>query len=174
MSEEKKIVLRRGLKTGDEEVDQYIEDLHNYLLSFETSNIKKLILSLDRMAGVLAEDVDMIIEGDDWESHPTEIESEDGDHVVTIDTGRSRLRILTDSKDSKSFERVMSLMQRIKDIHEVAKIAKSYVPTAEDYQEPGANAEQDLIKEVKLKGTGNVFEEMQEKHFSKREGRSIV
>lgn len=173
MSEEvKKFTIKKGIKTGNDQIDQYIEELHEYILNFETSNIKKLILSLDKLAGVIAEDIDMIINGTDWEEDPLNMASDEDEEDVFINTGRSRLKVLSDSKDSKVYDRIMSLLQRVKDFELVSKAAKGLLPDVEEYVEK--TDQEELIKDIKLKGKGNSFEEMQDKHFKKRSGSEII
>ena len=51
-----------NLRSGNKEVDDYIEALENKVKSFSASNTKRLIRSIDGMAGKLADDLDMINE----------------------------------------------------------------------------------------------------------------
>lgn len=169
--EELTFKIKQGIRTGNPEVDEYIDSLHQHLLSFDTSNIKKLILSLDKIAGVLSEDIEMVISGEDWIPEPTEILDEEGYPTVSLDTGRSRLRILSDSKDSKVFERVMTLVQRVKDLDAVAKTAKALLPEVEEWTE---RQEKEVKEVVKIASGGNSFEQAQEHHFKKRQGKTIV
>lgn len=49
-----------NLRSGNKEVDEYIEALEKENKSFGASNTKRLIKSIDGMAGKLADDLDMI------------------------------------------------------------------------------------------------------------------
>ena len=165
--------IKKGIKTGNPETDEYIEQLHDYILDFDTSNIKKLIRSLDRLAGVIAEDIDKIIDGED--TYKKEVETgefgKDGEplyetHYIT------NLKILSDSKDSKVYDRLMTLFTKVPALDGVAKTAKGLVPEVQEVEEITEQAE--IKEKIKLSGSGNNFEEMQEKYFKKREGRAVI
>ena len=51
-----------NLRSGNKEIDDYIEALEKENKSFGASNTKRLIKSIDGMAGKLADDLDMINE----------------------------------------------------------------------------------------------------------------
>ena len=165
--------IKKGIKTGSAEIDEYIEQLHDYVLDFDTSNIKKLIRSLDRLAGVIAEDIDKIIDGEDTYEKEVETGERGKDGEPLYETRYiTNLKILSDSKDSKVYDRVMTLFTKVKDLDAVAKTAKGLIPAVEEVVEV---AEQVEVKEqIKLSGSGNNFEEMQEIHQEKRKGKVIV
>lgn len=102
---EEKFKLRLDLKTGNEEVDLYLYDLHSYVMSFETSSIKQLIISLDNLAQKICDDID-IIAGDSEQS----------------------LSILSTNKDDKIFDRVLMLISKIKDFRTISEMAESLRP----------------------------------------------
>lgn len=173
MSEEvKNFVIKSGIKTGDLMVDQYIEDLHDYILSFEASNIKKLILATDRLAGVIAEDIDKIIQGEDETEDEVLMGYNEDDEPIYEKMSKNNLKILSDSKDSKVYDRILNLISKIESFEKVSKAAKTLIPVVEEFYPKSEDEE--LIKDLKLTGSENNFEEMQTKHLSKRVGREIV
>jgi len=173
MNEEvKNFVIKDGIKTGDPAVDQYIQDLHEYILSFEASNIKKLILATDRLAGVIAEDIDKIIQGEDETEDEMFTGYDEDDEPVYEKVTKSNLKVLSDSKDSKVYDRILNLISKIESFEKVSKAAKSLIPVVEEFTEK--TQDEELVKELKLTGSENNFEEMQTKHLSKRAGREIV
>lgn len=173
MNEEvKNFVIKNGIKTGDPEVDKYIQDLHEYILNFEASNIKKLILATDRLAGVIAEDIDKIIEGEDETEDEVFVEYDEEGEPVYEKVTKSNLKVLSDSKDSKVYDRILNLISKIESFEKVSKAAKTLIPIVEEFAEK--TEDQELVKELKLTGSDNNFEEMQTKHLSKRVGREIV
>lgn len=173
MNEEvKNFVIKDGITTGDPAIDSYIQDLHNYILSFEASNIKKLILATDRLAGVIAEDIDKIIQGEDEIEDEVLMGYDDEDEPIYEKETRSTLKILSDSKDSKVYDRILNLISKIESFEKVSKAAKSLIPAVEEFVEK--SEEEELVKDLKLTGSDNNFEEMQTKHLNKRAGKEIV
>lgn len=173
MSEELDFKIIKGLVSGNPEIDEYIERLHAYLLGFETSNIKKLILSLDRMAGVIAEDVEKIIDGEDQTCDEVCVgHDEDSGEPLYEKIYSSTLKVLNDQKDSKIYDRVMNLFTKIESLNAVSKTAKSLIPEVVEIKQ--IDAEEEFKKDVKLSGKGNSFEEMQSKHHKQRAGKTIV
>jgi len=51
------LIIDQKKRSGNSEVDEYITELENSWLTFEASNIKKLIISCDHVAGILADDI---------------------------------------------------------------------------------------------------------------------
>lgn len=173
MNEEvKKFVIKKGIKTGDAEIDAYIESLHEYLINFETSNIKKLILSIDRLAGAIADDIDKIVDGEsEYEKEVLLEYDEDGEPVYET-KHLSNLKVLSDYKDSKVYDRVIALLGRVPSFQLVAQTARGLIPEVEEYTEKTEEAQ--MVENIKLSGSGNSFEEMQDKHYNKRAGKGVV
>lgn len=99
-----------SIRSGNDQVDKYIEDLEGELTRFEASNVKRLIESLDSVFGKICEDLDMVSSGADMGA----VIGEDGE--IVSQTG---LTILTDSKDDKLFDRIMTLVTKINSIKDV-------------------------------------------------------
>lgn len=47
----------KKIRTSQKEVNDYIQELEDYILNFDASNIKKLILAVDDVAGKIADDI---------------------------------------------------------------------------------------------------------------------
>lgn len=130
--DKEKFKLRLDIRTGNDDVDLYIYELHNYLVNFETSSIKQMIIALDNLVFKMTDDIDKISDGD-----------------------TDNLAILSDNKDSKVFERVMSLVSKIKDFKEVCNMAEALRPEI-------ANREVKKSK-IEIDVTANPFEQVQKK-----------
>lgn len=141
--EEKFSIRLDWLSLDKEELRLYIGDLHSYLLDFSTSSIHDMLLELDNVARIVADDLSLIA------------------------TGRGgAARFLTESKDDKQFERVMQLIKMIKDFKEVSDMAKALRPPvikAKEFLEGGDSV---VTQPKKLEGLGNVFEQAQKKATS--------
>ena len=107
-SEEFKIRLDWD-KMSKDDLRNYLFELHSYLLDFSTSSIVEMILALDDVARIITDDLNRIVNNDD-----------------------AGLRILTDDKDSKSYERVMSLVDKVERWRSVANYAKELRPSVVD------------------------------------------
>lgn len=60
--------IRKTIRSKNKEVDAYIEELESWIENFEASNIKKLIVAVDSVAGIIADDIIMLKDkGDDDE-----------------------------------------------------------------------------------------------------------
>lgn len=58
--------INKKIRANNKTVDEYIESLEQYILTFDASNIKKLILACDSVAGILADDIVLLPKlGDD-------------------------------------------------------------------------------------------------------------
>lgn len=140
--DKEKFKLRLDLKTGNEEVDLYIYELHNYLANFETSSIKQMLIALDNIAFKMVDDLDSISEGD-----------------------TDNLTILSDSKDSKVFDRLMTLVTKIKDFKEVCAMAETLRPEIAERKEE--------VKKSRLiiDTTTNPFEQIQRELLEKNKAK---
>lgn len=155
------LTIKKHMRSKDDDgLNDYIESLENYILGLQASNTNRLIFKLDEVNGLIADDLDMIINGNDWESTPMELEG------LSLDTGFSKLKVLSDSKDSKTFERIMVLYTKVKDIKSVADMVKAMVPKDEEEEikkqkeveegkgiiDPTVNAFEQKMSEIKTKG----------------------
>lgn len=120
--EEKEFKIRLDWdRMSKKELDSYLYDLHSYLMDFSTSSVVEMVLALDDVARIITDDLNKIANGED--------------------TG---LRVLTDEKDSKSYERVMSLVDKIDKWRAVATYAKDLRPKVQN-QEEGTQALQEAL-----------------------------
>src|SRR5690606_35631971 len=99
------MIINRKLRSGDTKVDSYIEDLENELLRKETSSIDKFIRSADKVANVMAEDLDRIASGK-------------SDECV----------ILSPDGSDKSVERIFLMLKNSELFKEIAKTAEDLLP----------------------------------------------
>lgn len=130
MDSKEKFKLRLDLKTGNEEIDLYLYNLHNYVVSFETSSIKQMLVSLDGIAQKMIDDLDKIAQGDFEE-----------------------LVILSDDKDSKVFEKVQRIVEKIDSWKKVCETAESLRPEIEDRKKEVKNS-------LTIGTNGSVYEEV--------------
>ena len=151
--------LNLKVKSGITEVDEYIDKLHEHILSFNASSIKKIILALDNIAEDIADDLNLISTGDTWVPDVIMYNSEGKEEKKIC--GYSKLKVLSDESSSKVFDRVMVLIKNVNDFKAVAKLAEELVPEIEDIKESKSKAIQ-----IDLKG-GNVFESILKSQTSK-------
>lgn len=90
-------IIDKSIRSGDGSVDSYIEWLEESLISFEASNIKRLIISADSVAGKLADDLDNVINS--------------GSSLISFD------------KDDKTMDRVMNVITKVKDFISISESA---------------------------------------------------
>lgn len=106
-----------------EELGLYLYELHSFLMDFSTSSINEMILALDDVARILTDDLNRIANNED-----------------------GPIRILTDDKDAKSYERIMSLVDKVDKWKSVATFAKDLRPKVKTVEE-GKERLQEVIDE---------------------------
>lgn len=139
---EDKFKLRLDIKTGDEEIDLYIYELHNYIVSFETSSVKQLLVSLDHLAVKLTDDIDAITNGEP-----------------------EKLTILSPDGNDKSFDRLMKLIDKIDSFRKISDMAESLRPELAERKEEVKNAKPKIKIDI---SQGNTFEIIQKLHNQNR------
>lgn len=139
------IKIRKHIRSKtDDGVNDYIESLENFILELKASNTLNLIFKLDEINGTIVEDLDKVISGE-----AVKHEVVDGE-LVEI----SQLKVLHESSQNKTFDRVMVLFSKLKDLKAVADLVASMIPDIE---------EQESIKsKIKLEKGKNLFESIQE------------
>ena len=139
------IKIRKHIRSKtDDGVNDYIESLENFILDLKASNTLNLIFKLDEINGTIVEDLDKVISGE-----AVKHEVVDGE-LVEI----SQLKVLHESSQNKTFDRVMVLFSKLKDLKAVADLVASMIPDIE---------EQESIKsKIKLEKGKNLFESIQE------------
>lgn len=135
----------------DEGLNDYIESLENYFKELNASNTNQLIFKLDELNGSISEDVQKIIDGEAIEWVDIETRDRDTGEIKTVSSPRSTLKILNDDRDSKVFDRVMTLYGKLKDLKAVSDYVSSLVPEIEDEDMSG-------IANVKFEKNKNPFE----------------
>lgn len=157
------IKIKKHLRSKtDDGLNDYIEGLENYFLEMKASNTNRLLFKLDEVNGLLADDIDMIIKGEDWDEDPITFDEEVSEENKTVlHTGHSRLKILSDSKDSKVFDRLMALYTKLKDLKSVSDYVGNLIPQVEDPKEEaeitivptkGKNPYEDILKQMQEGG----------------------
>lgn len=122
-------------KMSKKELDDYLFDLHSFLMDFSTSSINDMILALDDAARILTEDL----------------------HVIMSGEGQSK--ILNSDKDSKAYERLISLLSSVDKWKAVSTYAKELRPKVAKEKDKG-------VMEDFASGGG--FEEIQKMIRKKR------
>jgi len=142
---ETQIKIKKYMRSKDDDaLNDYIESLENYISSLKASNTLNLIFKLDEINGTIVEDLDKVINGEAIEH--VKIDGE----LVEV----SKLKVLHESSQNKTFDRVMVLFSKLKDLKAVADLVASMIPEVE---------EQESIKsKIKLEKGKNLFESIQE------------
>lgn len=138
----------------DEGINDYIEELENYILAIKASNTNQLIFKLDEMNGTIIEDLDKIMNGEAVEEYEYEYYNKDEGEYETKTGYRSTLKVLNDDKESKVFDRVMTLYGKIKDLKVVSELVAKMIPEVEE--------EESITNKIKVTKGGNVFESISE------------
>src|SRR5690606_25533105 len=107
-----KFRLKKHLKSGIEEVDNYLRDIHEYVESFDTSSVKMLLMALDEACMEMAKDIAKTTRGET-----------DG------------LNILSNDKDDKVFDRVLTVISKVDSIKKISELAQDLKPDIEDFNE---------------------------------------
>ena len=123
MEEKEFKIILNWESLGKEELSDYLYELHSFLKDFSTSSINEMILALDDVARIITDDLNRIANGEE-----------------------GQLRILTDDKDAKSYERVMSLVDKVDKWKNVASYAKDLRPKVKDVDQ-GKQELQDALED---------------------------
>lgn len=159
--ENKVFELRLDWKSLDrKEQVEYIDSLHDYIVNWEASSIKQMILALDDTALKITEDLRMINAGTAYTVPFTKVDT-DGTKIEF--PSMCNLKVLNDDKDSKTYDRVMALVTKMKDFKAVCEMAEDIRPQIKHEKNE---------KEVPVIDIGeNAFESIQEKHYNQRKGK---
>lgn len=130
-----KFTIKKYIASSDKNVQDYLDSINSYLEKFQADNVIQLILAIDDVSKLITEDIKYLISDEP-----------------------EKLRILTD--DSKNFDKIQKLVEKIDHWKKVAEISESLKPIVEEVE----NIKQDLPK---LEG-GNPFEQAQEIARQKR------
>ena len=129
--EKEKFKLRLDIGVmSHQEIKDYCGVLNEYLINFETSSVKQMLISLDNVAQKITDDLDRIVDG-------------------KIDS----LDIL--AEDSKIFDKVQKLVEKIDSWKKVSEMAESLRPEVDSVKKENAKPQ------IKIDTTGNAFEQIQ-------------
>lgn len=112
------LIINKKLRSGEEKIDSYIEELENELLKKQTSSIDKFIRSANEVASVMADDLSFIAK-----KQP------------------EKCVILTADSSDKSVERIFMMLKNNELFAEIAKTADTLLPDV-------LNESQDLVIEL--------------------------
>ena len=126
------MIINRKLRTGDEKIDNYIEELEDELLKKQTSSIDKFIRSANEVASVMADDLSYIAKGQE-----------------------DKCTILSSDSSDKSVERIFLMLKNSELFSEIARTAESLTPEvvneAQDLKielDPEENAFEQMQKRI--------------------------
>lgn len=145
--------IRKHIRSKDKIVNDYIESLENYILEKNASKTNELLMELDNLNGVIAEDINLISQGDIYDEVE---EMKDGEIIISK---VSKLKVMNDDKDSKIFDRVLALYGKVKDIKSVQEVVNSMLPEVEENENTGdvveikTNPFEDVLRRTKEKNS---------------------
>ncbi len=145
--------IRKHIRSKDKGVNDYIESLENYILEKNASKTNELLMELDNLNGVIAEDINLISQGDIYDEVE---EMKDGEIIISK---VSKLKVMNDDKDSKIFDRVLALYGKVKDIKSVQEVVNSMLPEVEENENTGdvveikTNPFEDVLRRTKEKNS---------------------
>lgn len=167
------LTIKKHMRSStDEGLNDYIEQLENYFLTLRASNTNTLIFKLDELNGAISEDVQKILDGESVEYIMVGVKDPVTGGIVQTEVCRSTLKVLNDDKDSKVFDRCMTLYGKIKDMKAVADYVSAMIPPIEK-QEVVVSKEglTEITTTPQLKMDGvNVFEFAQKQATGKKSG----
>src|SRR5699024_3337344 len=137
------------------DLNDYIESLENYILEKNASKTNELLMELDNLNGVIAEDINLISQGDIYDEVE---EMKDGEIIISK---VSKLKVMNDDKDSKIFDRVLALYGKVKDIKSVQEVVNSMLPEVEENEKTG-----DVV-EIKTNPFDDVLRKRKEQNSKK-------
>lgn len=109
----------KNIRSSDNEVNKYVQSLEDWIRDFKASNIYRLVSSCDRVAGIIADDIDKLSEKD-----------------ADYDDLEDDLSILG-SKKSKIYERLLSLIGQMKNFKAIDDMVKEMKPKLKSVSEDG-------------------------------------
>ena len=137
------IKIKTYMRSKDDDgLNDYIEQLERYFLELKASNTLNLIMKLDEMNGTIVDDLDKVINGEAIEHKMI-----DGELVEV-----SNLRVLHESSQNKTFDRIMVLYSKLKDLKAVSDMVAQMIPEVEE--------KQSIKDKVKVDKSKPVFEQL--------------
>ena len=139
---QEKFELRLDLVSESEEVNLYLYTLHNYLVNFETSSVKQLLISLDELCVKLTDDVNHLTNGE-----------------------LDKLTILSNSGEDKTFDRVMKIIEKIDSFKKVSEMAEALIPDI-------ASKKEEVKKsKIQIDTSSNPFEQIQQMQLENKKNK---
>ncbi len=108
----------------------YVNYLQDWIYQFEASNIKKLIMSIDEVSGIISDDVKLIAK------------SKDDDELD------NQLQMLG-SKKNKIYERFLSLIGQVKHFKSVGDMLNEMKPSVVEHVNNSVDDTQDNVKPIR-------------------------
>lgn len=128
------MLINKSIRTKDKDINAYIEKLEAEVESCSGSKSKQLIISIDKMAGKLSEDMDKIVK--------------DGDGELSTKLVDTYLKMVKEAKNIKEFSQVVVALEKIPE----------EIKTGEEKEgEPKLSGKKGLVADE------NPFEQMQKK-----------
>lgn len=131
--------IDKSIRSGVKKTDDYIIALEEELLKKETSSIIKFIISANKVASALAEDMELMLDDD-----------------------IGSCKILKDDKDSKLLDRLLNLLKNVDTFDQISKIADALTPQEIDH----AKKEKQVLT-VKDNPFESVMKQVKEKNGQK-------
>lgn len=128
------MLINKSIRTKDKDINAYIEKLEAEIESYSGSKSKQLIVSIDKMAGKLSEDMDKIVK--------------DGDGELSTKLVDTYLKMVKEADKIKDFSQIVTALEKIPDEVKVGD---------EKEGETKSSGKKGLIADV------NPFEQMQKK-----------
>lgn len=97
--------LNKKIRSGNREVDLYIESLENFVTELDANNVYRMLVEIDNNAGVIADDIRLLATIDDDERLEKELK-------------------LLGSRKNKRFEAFLALVKQVKDFGTVGAMIK--------------------------------------------------
>jgi hypothetical protein len=135
-------MVNSNIRSGNKTVDDYIEVLEKELSTFSASNTKKLIRSIDQMAGKISSDLDLISQ-DQKNPDGTEVELSN----KFVDTF---IKMVEKADKIEAFSKVAENMYGVKIIEE-KETTVDKKETVKPILQEGDNAFEKVIQKVKQK-----------------------
>lgn len=93
------LLIDNTVRTGDEDIDAYIEQLESIIIAYTSDNATRMIAEANRVIGILADDLSII--------------AENGSIAGT--------RLIKEEKNNMAMDRIVKLMQQVDTISSVSK-----------------------------------------------------
>ena len=135
------MTIDKNIRCKDEAVNAYIVELEEELSKKETAGVHKFMYAANKMSGILADDL-----------------------VKIGDNNTEFCQILSNDKDDKTLERVMTVLKSVNVFKDISDAADALTPEVIELIKK--DEEKKPKAAINAKG-GNVFEAIQEQYVAK-------